>query len=104
VVVVAIDVSLIQNGADAADHFTPTIGQKCLDLVPIIERIVGITDIFLLIEAERGNPVGVFPIDNPGELEKLLSLLGVRDSLNDDIVDNGLSKRKWLRYLTPFDL
>ena len=90
-VVVAIDVSLVQNGADAADDFTPTIGQKCLDLVPIIERIVGIADIFLLVEAERGNPVRVFLIYCPGKLEKLLSLPGIRNSLDDNTVHNGLS-------------
>ena len=55
--VVAIDVPLVQNRADAADDLTPTIGQKCLDLVPIVERIVGIADIFLLIKAEGGNPI-----------------------------------------------
>ena len=80
-VVVAIDVSLVQNGADAANNFTATIGQKGLNLVPIIERVMGIAHIFLLIEAKRRNPERVVPINGPGKFEKLLSLPGICNSL-----------------------
>ena len=70
---VTLVVTPIQDGGDPAADLAAAKGQERLHPVPFVERVRPVSDQFLLVAAQRRNPVRVVAVQGPGKLQELSS-------------------------------
>ena len=88
-VVIPVDVSVIEDGADPTTYLTAPIGQECLDPVSVVERVGPVADHLLLVGTQRWNPVRIVAVQSPRQLDELFSLVPGGNRLDDKFGHGG---------------
>ena len=80
--VVAFVVAVIDNRDDSSDRFAVLLYKEGTALCIFVERMRAKADQFLLIEPDRGDPIGVPLVQSPKQLHKFTTLTLVFNSNN----------------------
>ncbi len=81
----ALDVPAVQDRRDPPADLARPVGQKRLDLVPLVERMGAISHQFLLAAAQRGDPVRVVAVQRPRKRQECLLLASGHNGYNGQI-------------------
>src|SRR5690606_30809015 len=65
---------VVQNRRQTADDGLSAPGDKCLNLGDLLERMVLPAQQLLLVLLQRGNPIGIVPVQIPGQVEEVLAI------------------------------
>jgi hypothetical protein len=78
-------VPVVYDRSNPSADFAGAVREECLDLVPLVKWMMGVARKLLLARSQRGNPIWVFAVVNPGKTEELLPLSAGRDRLDVDV-------------------